>query len=258
MGRAGNLNATADSIFLNQGKLTAVTGLGEGGNITLQGLDLLLMRDNSLISVEAVNTANGGNVNIDADFIIAVPNQNSDIIANAFQGNGGKINITAQGIFGLQYRDRPTPITSDINASSEFGVVGAVEIDTPNIDPSRGLVSLPTAPVETEVAQACTPGGSQDGSEFVVTGRGGLPPNPNEALSSDAIQVDWVTLNPEIEDKSSPVVSLNPTAPEPDPIVEAQGWIIDNNGEVVLTASVPTATPHSSWQTPSECDVPKT
>ena len=116
-------------------------------------------------------------------------------IANAFQGNGGKINITDQGIFGLQYRDRPTPTTSDINASSEFGVDGAVKINTPNADPSQGLVSLPAVPIETEVAQACTLGGSQQQSEFVVTGRGGLPPNPTEALSSDAIQVDWVTLN---------------------------------------------------------------
>ena len=89
LGRAGNLNATADSIFLNQGKLTGVTGLAEGGNITLQGLDLLLMRDNSLISVEAVNTANGGNVNIDADFIIAVPNQNSDIHCQRLPGQWG-------------------------------------------------------------------------------------------------------------------------------------------------------------------------
>jgi len=27
----------------------------------------------------------------------------------------------------------------------------------------------------------------------IITGRGGLPPSPNEALDSEAIQVDWVT-----------------------------------------------------------------
>ena len=256
LGRAGNLSVTADAILIDQGKLTAVTGLGEGGDITLSGLDLLQMRDNSLISAEALNNANGGNINVDADLIVAVPQENSDIIANASQGRGGNINIEASGIFGLQYRDRPIPTTSDINASSEFGVDGAVEIDTPDLDPSRGLVSLPTVPVDPEVAQACTPGGSQVQSEFVVTGRGGLPANPNEVLSSDAISVDWLTLNPEIEDKSIRDISINPTASEPDMLVEAQAWAVGNNGEIVLTASAPTAIPHR--QTSSDCLAPKT
>jgi hypothetical protein len=35
------------------------------------------MRNNSLIFAQAFNNANGGNVNIDANFIIAFPNENS-------------------------------------------------------------------------------------------------------------------------------------------------------------------------------------
>lgn len=249
LGRAGNLSATANSIFLNQGKLTAVTGLGEGGNIKLQGLDLLLMRDNSLISAEALNIADGGNINIDSKFILANPFENSDIIANAFEGSGGNINITAQGIFGLQYRDRLTS-NSDINASSEFGVDGVVEIDTPGIDPNSGLVSLPVVPVDTQVSQACTPSGSQQQSEFVVTGRGGLPQNPGDTLNTDAVQVDLVTLNSQVAQPSIPSVSTSSTQT---PIVEAQGWAIDKHGNVVLTANASTTAPHSSWQKTANC-----
>jgi filamentous hemagglutinin family protein len=252
-GQAGNLTATADSIRLDQGKLTAVTGAGDGGNIGLQVQDLLLMSNNSLISAEALGTASGGNINIDTDFIVAVPSEDSDIIANAIRGNGGRVDITASGIFGIEFREQEMPESSDITASSEFGVDGVVEINTPDVDPNRGLVDLPAVPIDTEVVQACTPGGSQQQSEFVVTGRGGLPPSPNEALDSEAIQVDWVTLNPGGEDSSSPAVSTNPTAPAPAPIVEAQGWLIDPNGEVILTAQVPTVTPHSSWQNPAKC-----
>jgi large exoprotein involved in heme utilization and adhesion len=39
----------------------------------------------------------------------------------------------------------------------------------------------------------------------------------------------------------------------PHEIVEAQGWVIDDNGKIALVATAPTATPHSSWQKPVEC-----
>ncbi len=128
-----------------------------------------------------------------------------------------------------------------------------MEINTPNVDPSRGLVNLPTVPVDTEVVQACTPGGTAAQSEFIITGRGGLPPNPDEALSTDALQVDLITLNPEVDQPSNPEVSTSPTSPTLAPIVEAQSWAIAPNGNVVLTANAPTVTPHSSWQSTANC-----
>jgi filamentous hemagglutinin family protein len=252
-GNAGELRVEASSIFLNnQGKLQASTASGEGGNISLQVQDLILMRRNSLISARADNNGNGGNITINAPFVVAIPSENSDIVANAFRGRGGNINITTQGIYGLEYRQELTA-ESDINASSEFGVDGTVEINSPDVDPSRGLVNLPAVPIDTEVAQGCSPGGSQSQSEFVVTGRGGLPPNPGEALNTDAVQVDLMTLNPEVDKPSTPAVSTSPTSSAPAQLVEAQGWVIDANGKVVLTANAPTVTPHSSWHRTADC-----
>jgi large exoprotein involved in heme utilization and adhesion len=128
-----------------------------------------------------------------------------------------------------------------------------VEINTPDVDPSSGLVNLPTAPIETEVVQACQPSENQAQSEFVLTGRGGLPPSPSEALSSDAVEVDLVTLNPSGENRSSSAVSTNPTRPIPAPLVEAQGWVINMKGEVVLAAKVPKGMPYSPWKTSIAC-----
>lgn len=256
-GGAGNLQIQAQTIRLdNQGKLTSETASGNGGNIDLHLRDLLLLRRNSKISTSAgIEGAggNGGNITINTPLIVAVPSENSNITANAFTGTGGQVQIAAQAIFGIKDREEETPLLSDITASSELGVDGVVEINTPNVDPSFGLVNLPSVPIETEVVQACQPGRSQAKSEFFVTGRGGLPPNPTDLLSSDAIQVDWVTLNPEVENHSSPAVSRNSTAPKPTSIVEAQGWVIGNNGEVMLTASVPNVTPYSFWQTLAKC-----
>lgn len=260
---AGSIKIAARFIRLDNGSaIIAETASGKSGNITLQNhrenLDLLLIRRGSRISTTAGienQGGDGGNITINAPdgFIIAVPNENSDITANAFTGKGGNVQISAFGVYGTQFRDKENPQTSDITASSQFGINGTVELNTPDIDPNSGLVNLPAVPVDTQVAQTCTAGSAVAKSSFTITGRGGLPPSPNDALNSDAISIDWVTLNPEIEDKSSPDVSTNPTAPEPDPIVEAQGWVMDNDGEVVLIASASTATPHNSWQTLANC-----
>ncbi len=258
-GVAGNLEITAKSVELNNGAISAQTFSGNGGNLTLSVADLLLMRQNSEISTTAGTRQQGGDggnikVNIPNGFIVAVPGEDSDISANAFTGRGGRVDITAKGIFGIQPRSNPTSL-SDITASSQFGVNGTVEINTPDVDPNSGLVNLPTVPVDTRVAQGCTAGSAVVKSSFTITGRGGLPPNPGEALSTDAVQVDLVTLNPKVGKLSTPAVSTNPINPTPDRIVEATGWVIAANGDVILTSSAPTVTPHSSWQRTADCRV---
>ena len=263
-GNAGNMEIIANSLLLdNGGKLIAETASGEGGNIKMQVQDLLLMRRNSQISTSAGTAkagGNGGNITISAPFVVAVPIENSDIRANAYTGTGGRVDITANGIFGLQFRQTETPL-SDITASSQYGVQGTVTLNTPDVDPSRGLTNLPTEVVDAsnQMAQNCHTGGAaaSEQSSFVVTGRGGLPANPKEALSKDAVQVDWVTLNPEGENRSNDIVSTNPTSTTSTPLVEAQGWVINPKGQVVLTATAPTVTPHSSWRAPTSCRAPQ-
>ena len=127
-GDAGNISIDARSLFLNNGLITATSTSGEGGNITLQIAENLVLNNNSQISTRAgtENTGggDGGNINIAAEFVIADPTSNSDITANAFMGNGGNINITTQQLFGIEFRPEQTQF-SDITASSEFGIDGA-------------------------------------------------------------------------------------------------------------------------------------
>ena len=268
---AGSLSISAESIELsNQGKLQASTASGLGGNINLQVQDLILMRQNSLISAKADNSGNGGNITINAPFIVAVPSEDSDIIANAFRGQGGNIKITTQGIYGLEYRPQLTP-KSDINASSEFGINGTVQINTPDVDPSRGLTNLPTEVVDAsnQIAQNCPSGGGNVAqNEFIITGRGGLPDNPGETLSSDAVWTDLRSLGGRGGERGSVQRKVvqgrggegvrggggkSRIANRQSPIVEAQGWVMNDKGQVVLTASVPTVTPHSSGLISASC-----
>ncbi len=101
-GQAGNLTINADSLSLNQGSITAETsqtGGEAGANINLQISDLLKLENNSQISATANGLADGGNIDIDAGFVIAFPNQNSNIIARAEAGTGGNVNIVTNNIF---------------------------------------------------------------------------------------------------------------------------------------------------------------
>jgi len=244
-GTAGHMTVTARSIFLdNQGKIIAQTDSTEGGNITLNVQDLLLMRHNSLISATAGTAqagGNGGNIMLNAQFIVAVPQENSDITANAFLGNGGRVQITAQGVYGSKFRPYLTP-TSDITASSEFGVNGVVEINTPGIDPARGLSELPSQPGTPKPVEGCQPGGLRATTRFIDAGRGGLSPSPTEPLSSNQVWRD-VQLPTQLAENSTNAAkaAISPTT-NPGQIVEAQGWIIDEKGNVKLVAEMPSVT----------------
>jgi filamentous hemagglutinin family protein len=291
IGRAGELNVTARSILLdNQGKIISETDTGQGGNINLQVQDLLLLRRNSQISSNAGKVqaiGDGGNITINAPngFIVAKPQENSDITANAFTGSGGRVQINATGLFGINPRSRedlakqlgtndPTKLnpqnllTNDITAISQTNPTlnGVVNINTPEVDVKRGLINLPVEPKEPRLAQGCDAGVAQNQSEFIITGRGGIPPNPREILRSNNVHVDWVSLG---EDANSPSStssretqrqrSREQTQKNKDvkypqnEIVEAQGWVVDSNGDVILVAQAPTTTPHGSWLNSTSC-----
>jgi filamentous hemagglutinin family protein len=254
IGNAGDLKVQANSVRLeNGGKLTSTSALGTGGgNISLSDLNLLLLRGNSEISTNAEGEGNGGDITINTDLLIGL--DNSDITATAIKGRGGNIQINTQGIFGIEPRSQRTP-RSDITASSELGVDGLVEINRPDVDPTSELVVLPAEIVDVSglVAQGCAAVGGNvaGGSQFVVTGRGGLPPNPTEATRSDPVLADLGSPIQNQENRASADIPIKSTFSEPDTLVEAQGWVIGSKGEVVLTAAA--VTPDIPWLTPNSC-----
>ncbi|MCL1467464.1 beta strand repeat-containing protein [Argonema galeatum] len=247
-GAAGSLEINADSIGLdNFGRLRSDSKAGFG-NINIHARDSLILRGNSGISTNSQGIDPGGNISITAANLVAL--ENSDITANATNSFGGQVTINASGIFGTQFRDKQSDITSDITATSDLGAQfgGTVQINTPDVDPSAGLVELSTTVVDVEglVAKNVCTRRDEAGSSFVVTGRGGLPPNPNDPMTNDIVAVEWA--RPDRADSKlrgggggrserSQITNYQ--------IVEAQGWIVAADGTIILTAKAPTATPHS-------------
>lgn len=246
--QAGNIEIQASTVQLERGNLIAETPSGQGGNIFLQNLNLLRLENESLISATASGNANGGNINIDTKYLIALPSQGfkgSDIIANAIGGNGGNINITAQRIFGIESRSQQTQF-NDITASSEFGTNGVIEINTLEFEPAREELPANLIDVSRIIEQNLCQAGR--GSQFTVTGRGGLPNSPNEVFSSNETWEDW-----RIAESSQQPVGLQPTVNRQETIVEAQGWVINSQGKVVLMAEPIATIPRAPILTQSGC-----
>lgn len=266
-GAAGNLNVQAAEIRVRNGSaIAAETASGEGGNINLESQDIQLRR-NSQVSTTAGTAnlpGNGGNITIRTDTIVGL--KNSDISANSFEGSGGVIQISTQGIFGLEPRIRtelenlfnssdisqfdPSDLsTSDITAISRTNpsLSGFVNIQTPDVDPSQGLIELPENIVDVASLIEQNFCRVAQGSQFTITGSGGLPSSPNETLTSNDTWEDTSVPQLSATRKREQLITNNLNTEQR--IVEAQGWIVNSNGEVVLVASSNITSP-SIWITP--------
>ncbi|MDJ0800560.1 MAG: filamentous hemagglutinin N-terminal domain-containing protein [Calothrix sp. MO_167.B12] len=258
-GIGGNIQLAAGFLTLNQGSISAETRSNTGGNINLQLNNLLLLKNTSKISTTAGNQqfgGDGGNITINTPFIVAIPQENSDITANAFSGTGGKINIATNGIFGIQARPSLTEL-SDITASSELGVSGEVSINTPEVDPGQGLSELPADVVDAAGLinqNLCT--AVRQGSKFIVTGRGGLPVSPSELLNPHTTWEDWsmgIQQEQSQPKPGKPSNKLQTKSESSPPIIEARGWVLDGQGNVMLTAKPVTVTGQGTWLHPLDC-----
>ncbi len=270
LGNAGNLFVDARSIRLDNGIISANTGsINTDPNqpqatITLQVKDLVLLGRGSNITTNARGeNVIGGDININTNILAAF--ENSDITANSTDFRGGRVKINTQSLFGAQFRNPPSPQTSDITAigkTPEFN--GTIQVNTLDIDPTRGLVQLPINLVDAQqqISNACTPGTRQFQNTFVVTGRGGLPVSPTEPLQDSSTLSAWVRLRAKPENsattniKQQPIpVPTTPKVAAKNQIVEATGWVVDRNGNIELVAQTPSFKPHSPRLPPASCPI---
>lgn len=250
-GAAGNLIVNADSIRLDRGEISATTSAGNFGNIRLQTQDLQLRRS-SQITTSATGSATGGNISIDTGALAAL--ENSDISANSQEARGGRVTVNAQGIFGTEARS-PQTLNSDITATSLAGpqLNGEVILNTPDIDPTQGVVQLPKTIANPDaIAQIC-PNQRQSGTDKTFTRIGrGLPANPAETPGNGSAAVG-------LADAVAPVEQRTRTAPPQKvgppnrPMLSAQGWAINSKGEVIFTANSAAVTLQSPVQPIGGC-----
>jgi len=241
-GLGGNILINTSNLNLDNSKITAQTTLSSGGNISIVTKDLSQLSRVSEISTTAgtaQGTGDGGNINLNSEFLVANPQDNSDITANASFGRGGRIEITSQGIFGLQSGTQLTP-QSDITAFSQFNPVfnGQIIFNTPESDPSRGLVTLPQEVVDAANLISQNPCERGKESEFIITGKGGLAATPEQDTLLPSARVSWAQPNLDetvLEPPQTQIVTQKAIQP-------ALGWIVNQEGKIQLVAYSTTST----------------
>lgn len=219
-GIAGRLEINANSIYVdNNSGITASTNEGDGGNIFLRSR-ILQLSDKSNISASAGSSGNGGNTTTDTD--IFVISENSRVTSNAIQGRGGNIQINTKGLF--------LSPDSEITASSALGVDGTVQINTFDTQTTPTTTFSQEIVQTSEITSTCQPNSSTGTDTFTLTGTGGIPPNPDDVLSTNSGWYDRSAIGQREDtlEEKSPVTSAQ--------IVEAQGWQQNSDGKIVLTA----------------------
>jgi large exoprotein involved in heme utilization and adhesion len=259
-GTAGNMTLNARSIRLDNkafflANTRSVDPNREQATININSQDLIITGNSNITTNATGANVFGGNIIISADVLVGI--ENSDITANSADFRGGNVTINTQGIFGIQFRDVASPQTSDITATGATReLTGNVQIIRPDVDPTSGLVELPVDFVDRSdaIAQGCR---DVQGSSFVVTGRGGLPPTPQQALGDDPRWRDWRTPAGVSRQPNTPANGTLPpsanSASTKSARVEATGWVIEPDGKVILTASAPNVTSSHQWREPINC-----
>jgi large exoprotein involved in heme utilization and adhesion len=287
-GSAGNINVVANSIRLDtKGSIDGRTESGAGANINLEARDILLRRG-SRITTDA-GISDGGNINIKSEILATLPPENSDITANARSAQGGRVNVNVPNVFGFtavsreqvrrtlgltdaQFGDlevSPTSLvpTSDIGAisqSSSPALQGSVTFSSSGVNPAQGLVELPQNVVNPAALIATNPCIQGAESEFTATGKGGVPPSPNDVLSSldagicrvppspndvlSGARTPWTWVEGEGSSATGNVRDLTDVSDRGKKeegeirdreVVAARGWLVNAQGEVTLVAYNP-------------------
>jgi large exoprotein involved in heme utilization and adhesion len=177
-GDAGNIRIIAsESIGLNNAKISTEAAVAAGGNIVVNVPNLLDMQDGSITTSVQDGTGGGGDITIKhSDEIPAfVILDNAKIIAQAYQGPGGNIRIKAE-----QFIASPDSLVS---ASSQLGIDGNVEIDSPDENVSEGMLGLSASHLDASnlIKPPCEAMSYEDyinRSRFIVIPLAGSSPSP--------------------------------------------------------------------------------
>jgi len=179
-GNAGSIDvAASDALRIFGGSAISSEALkADGGNIDVRVGNLVHLKNSEITTAVGSGLGSGGNIFIDPTFVIL---ENSRITANAFGGSGGNIRIIATYFLNT--------LDSLVDASSQAGLPGTVQISSPNTNLSTQLKVLPAAFFDATqlVREACAGRGvasGAGGSSLVGVGRGGLAASPERLATS--------------------------------------------------------------------------
>ncbi|HBB35402.1 MAG TPA: hypothetical protein DDZ80_10260 [Cyanobacteria bacterium UBA8803] len=248
-------------ILVDGGGLHALGGQVELAGIATSGTVELNINDNS-ISVSLPEGIAPADISFTKEALI-----------NTSGVGGGEIQIL--GNLGLNTSETAPSISTSIDSQFHGSLMlpgghPGTAIPTPRSPegrvpnsrhprPFRGLIALAQDSGKTDVVELINRNlCAVEGSEFIITGRGGLPASPYEVLDPDTLWQDWriargneptePIVSPQVRSDRQPTTDNHPKT-----IVEAQGWVKDAKGNIILTAEPTTVILHRTWLTSARC-----
>jgi hypothetical protein len=67
------------------------------------------------------------------------------------------------------------------------------------------------------------------------------------------VVTNWVTLDSNVESNNPQATTMSSSESMSRQTVEAQGWVVNEKGQVVLTAASPIVTPQGEWLNRAKC-----
>ena len=176
-GDAGTLtvgDGKTHTVRLENATIRTTAQTASGGDIKVNATELIHLLNSTIeSSVQGNETTGGGNINLDPNAIVL---QNSQVRATATAGFGGDIDLIGNVVL--------VDPSSEINASSETGISGSVNIQAPIQNLSGTIAPLPEAILQTATLYGARCA-AQKGSEFSslnVRGRDRTPFEPGDFL----------------------------------------------------------------------------
>lgn len=170
-GAAGNILVTATERFDSRGgAVSTESDQAGGGGITFRVGRLFRVADGSVTTSVRGGGGDAGNIDIDPQFVVL---DNARISANAYGGAGGNIRIVSDYYL--------TSGASVVEASSALGVDGEVTVQAVDTQVTEGLEGPRAEYFDASalLRPRCAARGSGQVGSFTVTGRGGLPADPD-------------------------------------------------------------------------------
>ncbi|MHC5746971.1 MAG: hypothetical protein ACYTXT_34835 [Nostoc sp.] len=129
-----------------------------------------------------------------------------------------------------------------ITASSQRGINGTVQVNFQNRNPSLTKVQPQAIAQAPEIVSVCQGRSGGIANTFVNASAGGLAASSGNQLDSSST---WQRNSTPLGTIDNLEQSNLSTTEEPIEIVEAQGWILNANGDVVLTAEAEPPSPYA-------------
>jgi hypothetical protein len=222
---AGTVSISSPFISLsNNASITTTAKTGNGGDITINADKLINLQNSSFKTSVDKDSGHGGDITVSAHTLIM---NNAAIQANADGGSGGDINLKLQALIPSQYhlliggtKVNWQPYQQGFNviqAASQSGVSGSVNVTSPKLNISGDLVGLNSTAITVNLENNPCQNDVAHGSSLARGGKGGMPSNEAKAVFVPAIIEPILNLQSKFEALDNKPLAANLLAEKSSP-----------------------------------------